>query len=84
MGLEVTNRDGSIHEDTMEAEIISLAHSCRELLPILDMAMESSDAVGLPIQETTMNVSIHEDNAGFEFLPDFYLFYVVKTHWFRE
>ena len=77
---------------TMEAEIISLSHSCRELFPIIDMTTELSDAVGLPIQEMTMNVSIHEDNAGAlvlvkKLLPEFTLqskYYAVKTHWFRE
>ena len=34
---------------TMEAEIISLACSCCYLFPIVDMTMELSDAVGLPI-----------------------------------
>ena len=45
-----------------------------------------------PIQETTMNVSIHKDNAGAlvlakklppEFTPQS-KYYAVKTHWFRE
>jgi len=31
---------------TMEADIIALAHSCRELFPIIDMTQSLSDAVG--------------------------------------
>ena len=49
---------------TMEAEIVALAHSCRELFPIMDMVTFLGTRFGLPLKETTMNVSIHEDNAG--------------------
>ena len=49
---------------TMEAEIISLSHSCRVLFLICDMTQALGNAVGLPIRETTIKVSIHEDNAG--------------------
>jgi len=77
---------------TMEAEIIALAHSCRELLPIMDMVKALSNAFGLPDPSTTMNVSIHEDNAGAlvlaETLPPQFTprskWYHVKTIWWRE
>ena len=49
---------------TMEAEAIAMAHSRREFFPIVDMAKNLSGAVGLLIGDITMNVSIHEDNAG--------------------
>ncbi len=49
---------------TMEAEIIALAHCCRELFPIMDMVSLLGTKVGLPVSEATMKVSIHEDNAG--------------------
>ena len=49
---------------TMEAEINALAHSCRELFPIIDITISLGQSVGLPIGDTTINVSIHEDNAG--------------------
>ena len=49
---------------TMEAEVIVLAHSCRELFPVVDMAKDLSGAVGLLIGYTTMNVFITYYNAG--------------------
>ena len=48
---------------TMEAEMIILAHSCKELLPIMDMVAFLGEAVGLPKDLTTMHLSILEDNA---------------------
>jgi hypothetical protein len=77
---------------TMEAEIVALAHSCRELFPIMDMVTLLGTKVGLPLKETTMNVSIHEDNAGAlvlaETLPPQFTprskHYAIKTIWFRD
>lgn len=77
---------------TMEAEIIALAHCCRELFPIIDITMSLGDAVGLPIGDTTLNVSVHEDNAGAlvlaKALPPAFTprskYYAIKTIWFRE
>ena len=77
---------------TMEAEVVALAHSCRELFPVIDMVSELGPALGLPVGETTMNVSIHEDNAGAlilaETLPPQFTprskHYAIKTVWFRE
>ena len=76
----------------MEAEIIALAHSCRELFPIMDMVKSLSSAVGLANPETSMHVSIHEDNVGAlvlaETLPPQFTprskWYACKTIWFRE
>ena len=48
----------------MESEINALDHSRRELLPIIDITKLIGQAVGLPIGDTKMNVSIHEDNSG--------------------
>ena len=48
----------------MEAEVTALAHSCRVLLLIIDMVASLSDAVGFPKDLTTMQVTVHEDNAG--------------------
>ena len=48
----------------METEVIALACSCRELLPIIDMVTSHSDAAGLPKDLTVMHVSIYYDNAG--------------------
>ena len=76
----------------VEAEIVALAHSCRELFPIIDMVAELGPVVGLEVGLTTMNVSIHEDNAGALILaqtlpPQFTprsKHYAIKTIWFRE
>ncbi len=76
----------------MEAKIISLAHSCCELFPIIDMTNSLSEAIGLSIGDTTMNVSINEDNAGAlvlaRTLPPQFMprsrFYAAKMTWFCE
>ena len=77
---------------TTEAEINALAHSCRELSPIIDITISLGQAVGFPIGDTTLNVSIHEDNAGALILaqtlpPQFTprsKYYASKNIWFRE
>ena len=77
---------------TMEAEIVALAHSCRELFPVMDIVSSLGPAVGIPAGETTMKVTIHEDNAGAlvlaETLPPQFTprskHYAIKTVWFRE
>ena len=76
----------------MEAEIVALAHSCRELFPVIDMVSRIGPQVGLDVGDTNMNVSIHEDNAGAlvlgNTLPPKYTprskHYHIKTVWFRE
>ena len=76
----------------MEAEVVALAHSCRELFPIMDMVSLLGTKVGLPVSGATMKVSIHEDNAGAlvlaETLPPQFTprskYYAIKTVWFRE
>eukprot|EP00804_Cyclotella_cryptica_P007788 CCRYP_001378-RB/>CCRYP_001378-RB protein AED:0.48 eAED:0.48 QI:0/-1/0/1/-1/0/1/0/117 len=76
----------------MEAEIVALAHSCHKLFPTIDMVMLLGTKVGLPLKETTMNVSIPEDNAGAlvpaetltpKFTPRS-KHYAIKTIWFLE
>jgi hypothetical protein len=78
---------------TMEAEIIALAHCCRELFPVMDIVKEIGEVVGLETDDkTSMHVSIHEDNAGALVLaetipPEFTprsKYYAIKTVWFRE
>ena len=49
---------------TLEAEITALAACCRELFPIMDMVESIRKVYKLKVPRTTMNVSIHEDNAG--------------------
>ena len=76
----------------MEAEILALAHACQELFPIIDLAEFLGSIVGLPSEPTSMQVSIHEDNAGALILADMIppqftprsKTYHVKTIWFRE
>ena len=78
---------------TMEAEIIALAHCCRELFPVMDIVKEMGEAMNLPTKDmSTMHVSIHEDNAGAlvlaETIPPQFTprskYYAIKTVWFRE
>ena len=47
---------------TMDAEVIALAHSCRELLPIIDMVTSLDDVAGLSNNLPTTCISIHKDN----------------------
>ena len=78
---------------TMEAEIVALAHCCRDLFPIIDIVTEFSKVIGLPSKDLAlMHVSFHEDNAGAlilaqtippEFTPQS-KHYAIKTIWFRE
>ncbi len=49
---------------TMEAEIVALAHSCCKLFPIMDGVSIMSKAIGIPVGNTTIQVSIHQNNAG--------------------
>ncbi len=77
---------------TMEAEIIALAACCRELFPIIDMVESVTCLVNLPIGETILQLSVHEDNSGALVLaktlpPKFtprIKYYASKTIWFRE
>ena len=49
---------------TMEAEIVAMAHSCKELFPVIDLTISLAQALGLAVGETTINVSVHEANSG--------------------
>ena len=77
---------------TMESYINTLARSCRELFPIIDITISLGKSVGLPIGYTTMSVSIHEDNTEALILaktlpPQFTpssKYYASNTIWFRE
>ena len=40
----------------MDAEIIEMAHSCRELFPILDMVDIFGNSFRLPVRDATTNV----------------------------
>jgi hypothetical protein len=49
---------------TMEAKIIALLACCRDLFPIINMIESMTRKVNLPIGESTMKLSVHEDNSG--------------------
>ena len=76
----------------MEANNVALAQSYRELFPIMDMVSLLGPAVGLEVGDTSMKVSIHEDNAGALILAETLppqntpqsKHYAIKTVWFRE
>ncbi len=77
---------------TMEAEIIALSACCREYFPLIDMVESLTAALNLQIGETTMQVSVHEDNSSAlvwaeSLPPQFTLrskYYIIKTVWFLE
>jgi hypothetical protein len=56
----------------MEAKIIALFICCRELFPIINMVCLMAEAINLTIGNTTVNVSIHEDNSGALVLAKFF------------
>jgi hypothetical protein len=76
----------------MGAKTIALSACCRELFPIIDMVCSLAEATNLPIGNSAMNVSIHEDNSGALVLaktlpPQFTLqreYYAIKTIWCCE
>jgi hypothetical protein len=49
---------------TMEAKAIALSACYRDLFPIIKMVESLTCQVNLPIRETTMKLSVHEDNSG--------------------
>jgi hypothetical protein len=77
---------------TMEAKIIALFACCRELFPIVDMVESVICSINVPIGETTIQLSVHEDNLGALVLektlpPQFtprIKYYASKTIWFWE
>jgi hypothetical protein len=77
---------------TMEAKIIALLVCCRDLFPIIDMVESVTSSMKLPIRETTMKLSVHDDNSGALVLaktlpPQFTprsKHYAIKTIWFHE
>ena len=72
--------------------MVALAHSCKELFPIMDAVSEVGPQVGLTVGNMTIQVSIHDDNAGAlvlsKTLPAQFTprsnHYHTKTIWFRE
>jgi hypothetical protein len=74
----------------MEAEIIALPACWRELFPIIDMVCLLAEVTNLPIGNTTITVSIHEDDLrvlvlaktlSSQFTPQS-KYYAIKTIWF--
>ena len=48
----------------MQAEIIATAYYGRELFPIINIRTSLGKAVGLPMGDEMMNVSVYEESAG--------------------
>ncbi len=75
---------------TIEAEIVALAHSCCEIFLIMEGVSIMGKAIGLLVVNTTIQVSVHEDNAGAFVLAETVLsqficqskHYQTKTFWF--
>jgi len=88
LAIQATDRDSSIDDGSRNHSSLC----CRELFPIMNMVSSVTKSVKLPIRETTMNVSIHEDDSGALVLektlpPQFTprrKYYAIKTIWFRE
>jgi len=77
---------------TMEAEITALAACCKELFAIMNLTQMLADYFKLEPVDTTMNVTVHEDNSSAlvlakmippEFTPRSKFFHL-ETIWFRE
>ena len=74
----------------MEVEVIALLACCRDLFPIINMVESVTRQVNLPTEETTMKLSVHEDNSGalvlVKTLPPQFTpqskYYAIKTIWF--
>ncbi len=77
---------------TKEAKIIALLACCRDKFPKNDMVKSVTRQVNLPIRETTMKLSVHEDNSGalvlMKTLPPQFTpwskYYAIKMSWFCE
>ncbi len=71
---------------------MAISHCARELIPIMQMVEFLGPAVGLPVDCSSMHVSIHEDNGGALILADTLPLqytprskhYHIKTIWFSE
>ena len=76
----------------MEADIIALAQSCRELFPVMDLAKSTRGTLGPPYPETTTKAPINKDGDGILTLvqtlsPQFAPrgnYYAIITIWFQE
>ncbi len=77
---------------TLEAKIIAFLAYCKDLFPIINMVELVTCQVNLPIEETTIKLSVHEDNSGdlvlAKTLPPHFTpqskYYTIKTIWFCE
>ena len=69
-----------------------MAHCCREVFPIISITNSLGKEFCMPMGDTTMNISVHEENVGAlvlarTFSPQFNpcsKYYATKTIWFRE
>eukprot|EP00804_Cyclotella_cryptica_P001528 CCRYP_003749-RA/>CCRYP_003749-RA protein AED:0.13 eAED:-0.00 QI:0/0/0/1/0/0.33/3/0/1355 len=78
---------------TMEAEYVALSTACKDLLPLVSLIRELSDAVGLDATfVSNIHCKVHEDNVGALTLGRLEprrmtprsKHYAIKYHWFRD
>jgi hypothetical protein len=89
MAIKATDRKGFINNESQDHSSFCLV---QRAVPIIDMGSSLTKSVNLPLEKTTMNVSIHEDNSGAlvlaETLPPQFTsqskYYTIKTIWFFE
>eukprot|EP00804_Cyclotella_cryptica_P027579 CCRYP_007520-RA/>CCRYP_007520-RA protein AED:0.02 eAED:0.02 QI:0/-1/0/1/-1/0/1/0/173 len=78
---------------TMEAEYVALSTACKDLLPLVSLIRELSDAVGVDASFVSyIHCKVHEDNVGALTLGRLEprrmtprsKHYAIKYHWFRD
>ena len=78
---------------TMEAEYVALSTACKDLIPVVGMVRDLSEAVGMDSSfNAKLHIKIHEDNVGALTLARLEparmtprsKHYAIKYHWFRE
>ena len=88
-----SNLQSAIALSTMEAEYVALSTACKDLIPVIGIVRDLSDAVGLDSSfDANMHIKIHEDNVGALTLARLEparmtprsKHYAIKYHWFRE
>ena len=77
----------------MEAECVALSTACKDLLPLVSLICELSNAVGLDASfVSNIHCKVHEDNVGAltlghlepRHMTPWSKYYAIKYHWFRK
>ncbi|KAL7475644.1 hypothetical protein ACHAW6_001552, partial [Cyclotella cf. meneghiniana] len=88
-----SNLQTEIAVSTMEAEYVAFSTACKDLIPVVAVIRELSNAVGLVDDfVTNLHIKIHEDNVGALTLAKLEpgrmtprsKHYAIKYHWFCE